>query len=331
MKAVIPVAGVGSRLRPHTHTQPKPLIPVAGKPILGHIVEGLLDAGITELVFIIGYLGDKIKMYAESNFAARAQLEFVIQEPRRGLAHALWLARDTLKHETAFLMVLGDTIFGQEDLLKVLAAEGGVLGVQRVEKPQEFGVAVIDEQQMALRLIEKPQIPTSNLALTGIYKIPQVNMLLEVLEEQIRRGIAPDGEYSLADSLSAMIARGAAFRTLRIENWFDCGRKQTLLHTNRILLERLPETAHQFPRSVIIPPVHISPGCTIEDSIIGPYVAVAENAIIRRSIVQDSILGAWSQLEGIILNRSVIGNDTSLKGNSTSVNIGDNTEIDLDA
>ncbi|MEZ4825018.1 MAG: sugar phosphate nucleotidyltransferase [Bacteroidia bacterium] len=328
MKAVIPVAGVGTKLRPHTHTQPKPLIPVAGKPILGHIIENLLDAGIRKQVFIVGYLREKIQEYVETRYAGQIEMEFVVQEPRLGLAHAIWTAREVIRDCKEILVLLGDTIFG-DDTRHIIEAEGGMLAVHQVDDPREFGIAMLDEAQYVKKLSEKPDIPTSNLALVGMYKITHIPVLLEVLEEMIHPSV--NAEYSLTDALMQMIVRGVKFRTYRVDNWFDCGRKQSLLLTNRILLERL----HDFPtgnpyNSVIIPPVYIAEGCEIRNSIIGPYTAIAENARIENSIVRNSILGAYSRLESIILNHSVIGNDTTLKGKANSINIGDNTEIDFD-
>jgi glucose-1-phosphate thymidylyltransferase len=170
MKAVIPVAGVGTKLRPHTHTQPKPLIPVAGKPILGHIIDNLIKAGITRQVFIIGYLREKIQDYVEQEFRGKIEMEFVIQEPRKGLGHAIWICRDSIRNEDELLVVLGDTIFGTYTE-RFLNMEGSVLGVKEVDRPGEFGVAVLDEQKYVTKLTEKPTIPTSNLALVGLYKI----------------------------------------------------------------------------------------------------------------------------------------------------------------
>ena len=330
MKAVIPVAGVGTKLRPHTHTQPKPLIPVAGKPILGHIIDNLIHVGIKKQVFIIGYLREKIQEYVEENYTGKIEMEFVVQEPRKGLAHALWLIENQIRGEEEILIVLGDTIFGN-DTHKVLEMKGSVLAVHMVDDPREFGIAALDKQNIVEKLTEKPEIPMSNLALVGMYKICEVDILLEVLEEIMQAGIEEEKEYDLTIALMQMIHKGVKFRTHTVESWFDCGRKQSLLLANRILLERKGMTVlDEYEGSVIIPPVYISKGCKITHSIVGPYVAIAENAQITNSIVRNSILGAYSNLESIILQSSVIGNDTSLRGKSNSINIGDNTEIDFE-
>ena len=330
MKAVIPVAGAGTQLRPHTHTQPKPLMPVAGKPILGHIIDNLCSVGLYEQVFIIGYLGDKIQDYVNQYYKDKIQATFVVQEPRRGLADAMWHCCDALQGEEEILVVLGDTFFG-EDIRKILECEGSTLGVQEVDDPRKFGVAVLDDKGFIIRMIEKPQIPTSNLASVGLYKIHNTSLLLKIAAE-MRKGLPSEsGEYLFTEAITRMIAQGEKFRTYKVENWYDCGSRDTLLLTNRMMLEReknFPE--YNFPNTVIIPPVYISENCRIENSIIGPYVAIAENTHIENSVVRNSIIGAYAHLNFIILNDSVLGSDTSLKGKAHRVNIGDSTEIDFD-
>ena len=329
MKAIIPVAGIGTQLRPHTHTQPKPLIPVAGKPILGHIIDNLIEAGVRKQVFIVGYLKEKLRHYVESTYAGQIEMEFVVQEPRKGLAHALWTAREIIAQEDEILVLLGDTIFG-DDTQVVLATEGSTLAVHRVDDPREFGIVLLDEEQYVARLVEKPEIPTSNLALVGMYKITEVGMLVDILNGMMGEVLDEGKEFSLTEALMQMIQRGVRFQSHQVKNWFDCGRKQSLLHTNRVLLGRISEEPEQrYHHSVIIPPVHIAEGCDIRHSIVGPYVAIGENAKIYNSIVKDSILGSYSRLDSIILGGSVVGNDASLRGRANNINIGDNTEIDF--
>jgi glucose-1-phosphate thymidylyltransferase len=330
MKAVIPVAGAGTKLRPHTHTQPKPMIPIAGKPILGHIIESLLEAGIEQQIFITGYLREKIQDFVMEHYGDRIEAEFVIQEPRRGLAHAIWMARESFRDTDEILIVLGDTLFG-EDIRNVLKIPGCALGVQEVDDPRAFGVAIREHgDEHVIQVIEKPEIPTSNLALVGLYKICRIPELIESLDEVVQKPVGEDEEYVLTNALMGMINRGVRFSTYFIENWYDCGKLEGLLRTNRILLERLGKLPqYSFDNSVIIPPVLIQRGCQISNSIIGPNVAISENSRIRDSIIRNSILGAFTQLDSIILRDSVIGNDTSLIGKANSINIGDNTEIDL--
>lgn len=332
IKAIIPVAGVGTTLRPHTHTQPKPLIPVAGKPILGHIIENLLAAGIKDFVFVIGYLGEKIEDFVRGRYEGQIKMEFVLQSPREGTGHAIWVARNSFRDADEILIVLGDTIF-DVDLEAVLRSLDSTVGVQVVDDPRKFGVAMLDENGYVINVVEKPRIPKSNLALVGLYRIKEVAAMLNALQNLIDTKQRGDrNEYHLTDAIMKMIGSGVRIRTHMVDNWFDCGQKESLLETNRILLERIQHLPdYVFPDCVILHPVHISENCTIEGSIIGPNVAIAENAVIRNSIVRNSILGAYSQLDSIVLNGSVIGNDASLRGKSNSVNIGDNTEIDFNS
>jgi glucose-1-phosphate thymidylyltransferase len=330
MKVLIPVAGAGIRLRPHTYTQPKPLMPVAGKPILSHIVDELLKANFTEFVFVIGYLGDKIKNYVETHYP-NLKTEFVVQEDRQGLGHAIWLARNTFKNEKQLFIALGDTVF-DTDLSPLIGPKISVLGVKEVRDPREFGVVVLDEKGFVKKVVEKPKIPHSNLALVGLYKILEVKALLSNLSHNIENNIRTNGEFQLADALQSMVDQGVKMTTAPVNNWFDCGKKEILLATNRSLLEKnnlydvdLPT----FENTIIVHPVSIGENCNIEDSIIGPYVTIGDNTNINASIIQDSIIGSFSQLKEIILNKSIVGSDTSIRGIKRSLNIGDNTEIDF--
>lgn len=330
MKAIIPVAGIGSKLRPHTHTQPKALVPVAGKPILAHIVDILITGGIKDFCFIIGYLGDKIESYISENYQDHGlNVEYVIQEPREGIAHALWCARESVRNEKEVLIMLGDTILNL-DIHEFLKMPGSVLGTKKVDTPGSFGVVEIDSQDNVKRLVEKPKIPKSNLALVGIYKLTKPKLFVESIEAIIDKGIKTLGEYQLTDALMEMLQHGESMSIFPVNNWYDCGKKDSLLEANAILLssDEFMETAgYDFPNTVIIPPVSIAENCHIEHSIIGPYVAVGEETLVRNSIIKNSIIGSYSRLDVAVLNGSVIGSDTILKGPSQSLNIGDNTEI----
>ena len=330
MKVIIPVAGAGIRLRPHTYTQPKPLIPVAGKPILAHIIDELLEADFREFVFVLGYLGEKIKNFVQNRYK-NLKCEFVFQNDRMGLGHAIWLAQEEIKNEKELFIALGDTVFDM-DLSEMLKSPTSSLGVQEVKDPREFGIVLLDEKGFVKKVIEKPKIPHSNLAIVGLYKIMEVKQLIDALEYNIQNDIRTKGEFQLADALQRMVEQGVKFTTVRVNNWFDCGKKEILLETNKTLLEKnnvydvdLPS----FENTIIVHPVSIGDGCEIKDSIIGPYVTIADNTKIDASIIQDSIIGSYSYLKEIILNKSVVGSDTSIRGIKRSLNIGDNTEIDF--
>ncbi|AMR28148.1 glucose-1-phosphate thymidylyltransferase [Hymenobacter psoromatis] len=331
MKAIIPVAGIGSRLRPHTHTQPKSLVPVAGNTILGHIIDRLLGAGLTEFVFIIGYLGEKIEQYVRRHYPD-LDATFVVQEPREGLGHALWVARDTFRHDPeGVLIMLGDTIV-DVDLPAMLRYPGSVLAVKEVKTPSLFGLVETNDNGQVSRVVEKPRIPKSNYALVGLYKIANAEKLAESLEWLISTGRRTHEEYQLTDALMHLIDEGEPMLTTTVDNWFDCGRKETLLEANARLLDR-PEFREErdypeFPNTVIIPPVSIGTGCRIEHAIIGPNVAIGDRTIIRHTIVSDSIIGSYSELSSAVMSDCIVGSDASFKGLNHSLNLGDNTEID---
>lgn len=329
MKAIIPVAGIGTRLRPHTHTQPKALIPIAGKPILGHITDGLIEAGIKEFIFIIGYMGDKIEQYIQQNYT-NIKSEFVIQTTGKGVGHAIFLAKDLIQPTDEILIVFGDTI-ADMDLASVLNAPTSMLGVKKVEDPRLFGVAEVNDNGTIKNLAEKPAIPKSNLALVGVYKIKEAALLLEALQNNVAKQLKTHGEYTLTDALMEMVKQGVVFKTFNVDNWFDCGKKDILLETNALLLKRLNNDAskYKFENTIIIPPVFIGQGCKIANSIIGPNVSVGENAILNYATIKDSIIGPYAQIEYAILHRSLIGNDALLKGMIQSLNIGDSTEINF--
>ncbi len=330
MKAIIPVAGVGTRLRPHTYSQPKPLIPVAGKPILGFIIDRLVKAGCTEFVFVIGYLGEKIESFVKETYP-NLSTRFVIQNKREGLGHAIYLTKDFVKQGEDIFIVLGDTIF-EADIETVMQMPGSALGLKRVDDPRDFGVAEVDEAFNITRVIEKPAIPKSNLALVGLYKIKESDALFTALEQIIKHEFKTQGEYHLTDALMLMIQQGIAFKGFKIQNWYDCGKKDILLETNAILLKKANLTNEQhsgFQNTIIIEPVSIAANCDIKNSIIGPNVTLGENTSVNYAIVRNSIIGNDATIDDVVLHDSVIGSDTFIKGLSQSLNIGDNTEIDL--
>jgi glucose-1-phosphate thymidylyltransferase len=329
MKAIIPVAGAGTKLRPHTYTQPKALIPLAGKTILSIIVDQLIEAGIKEYVLVVGYLGDKIQDYVKEHYP-QYTFHFIQQNERYGLGHAIYLTREYVGGDDVFI-VLGDTIC-EYDVESFISQEGSVLGVKKVDDPRNFGVAEMDDEGTITRVVEKPQIPKSNMALVGLYKITESKLLFDCLESMLRDGITSNDEYSLTDALECMIRSGAIFRSSKVQNWFDCGKKDTLLESNATLLKKLGgviSEEHEFENVIIIPPVSISAGCEIRNSIIGPNVAIGEKTNINYSIVKDSIIGSFSKLFDVVLHDSLIGSDTEIKGETRTLNIGDNTEIDL--
>ncbi len=328
MKAIIPVAGAGTKLRPHSYTQPKALIPLAGKTVLSIIVDQLREAGITDFIFIVGYFGKKIEDYVRQLYPD-LKISFVHQADRQGVGHAIQLTRSHVGEEEVFV-VLGDTIC-EFDIQAVMSSPHSMVGLRKVDDPREFGVAEVDADGKLIHVVEKPQIPTSNLALVGIYKIRETKLLFDCLQQNMEAGVQSRGEFSLTDALECMIVAGADLRSFRVENWFDCGRKETLLESNQVLLKKFApaEAINPYENCVLIPPVSIGQGCNIRNSIIGPNVAIGDHSTVEESIVRNSIIGSYAKLMDIVLTDSVIGSDTQLKGESRSLNIGDNTSIDL--
>ena len=330
MKAIIPVAGAGVKLRPHTYTQPKALIPIAGKTILSFIVDQLQEAGIREFVFVVGYLGEKIQAYVKQAYP-HLVTHFVYQDERLGTGHALKLTQSIIGNDE-ILIVLGDTICEYE-VKEVVQSAVSMLGVKKVDDPRKFGVAEIDSEDNVEKVIEKPTIPKSNMALVGIYKIRESEMLFNCLGQLVDDDITTNGEYNLTDALQCMIAKGATFKAFRVRNWFDCGKKETLLESNATILKKhggnVNPTSHAYENTIIIPPVSIGPGCQIKNAIIGPHVAIGSNTKINYSMVRDCIIGSYTNLDEVVLDNSLIGSDASVKGLSRNLNIGDNTEIDF--
>lgn len=332
MKAIIPVAGTGKRLRPLTYTQPKPLIAVAGKPIISFIIDQLLAVGVTDFVFIIGYLGEKIRTYVEDTYP-EINKNFVNQEERMGSAHAIWLGREYFTDANELFIFFGDSII-DADLTGFLKSPESCVGIQRVEDPRKFGVVEIGEDGCISNLVEKPRIPMSNLAMVGCYKIREVNRFIEACAYNLDNNIQSIGEYPLTDALNRMRLWGIPLKPIRVEHWWDCGRKEILLETNATFLARPgygDDDPPAYDNSIIVHPVRIGANCRIHNSIVGPNVTIGANTVIENAIVDNSIIGDYAHIQEILLRDSVIGNDASIKGIHKSLSIGDNTEIDLGA
>jgi glucose-1-phosphate thymidylyltransferase len=329
MKAIIPVAGAGAKLRPHTYTQPKALFPIAGKNILSFIVDKISQAGVTDFIFIVGYLGEKILEYVKQHYP-HLNCKFVYQTERHGTGHAIELTKNYVGDDEVFV-VLGDTIC-EYDIDEVLQSPYNMLGIKKVDDPRNFGVAEINEEGFIERVVEKPAIPKSNMALVGLYKIRESHIMFQCLHHLFTEDIRSYGEFNFTDALECMIKRGAQFKSFKVKNWYDCGRKETLLESNSTLLKKYGGAVHesvQVDNSIIIPPVSIGPNCVLTNAIIGPHVAIGANTTVQLSNVRDSIVGSYTNLYEVVLNNSVIGSDALVKGLSRSLNIGDNTEIDF--
>jgi glucose-1-phosphate thymidylyltransferase len=324
MRAIIPVAGVGSRLRPHTYAIPKVLLNVAGRPILFHILDTIREKGIREATIIIGHMGEMIREHLLEAYPD-FHFDFVEQEERHGLGHAIYLAKHTITNDP-ILIILGDTIF-DVDLTSVLTSETSSLGVKSVENPRRFGIAELVDGHVS-KLIEKPEHPTTNLAIVGLYFIKNPQLLVSCLNELVEKDLRTKGEYQLTDALQMMIERGEKMTTFKVDGWYDCGKPETLLSTNRALLEK-KSTSRQLTGVVVNEPVYMSPTAKLSNCIIGPFTTIGANAIINESIVRNSIISEDAQVHKALLDNSIVGNGAVVRGGYKRINIGGSSEIDF--
>jgi glucose-1-phosphate thymidylyltransferase len=326
MHLIILTAGYGTRLRPHTYSKPKSLVSVAGKPMLGQILDRLSGLQIDQATIVTGYLGEQIEAYVPQHYSFPCR--FVEQTELRGQAHAILLAQDGVGGPA--LVMFGDGIIEADFAQLNSEREAGVAYVQEVQDPRRFGVAVLNDEGHITRLVEKPATPVSNLAVIGAYYFPEVQRLFSAIDHIIEQDIQIKGEYYLADALQAMIDRGERFRTASAQLWKDCGTVEALLSTNRYLLDN--GAAHEggpgtVTRSVIIPPVYIHDDARIVDSVIGPHVAVSAGATITESRIKDSIVNEGAQLRAALLRGSLIGERTEVSGSFQTMNIGTTASV----
>lgn len=324
MHAIIPVAGIGTRLRPFTHTLPKVLVNVAGKPILGHILDSLVAQGVTSATIITGYKGDLVEDYVRTTYTLN--VTFVEQEEMLGLGHAIWIARESL-HDEPVLIILGDTVF-DVDLNVLKTSQFSSLGVKFVDDPRRFGV-VLEEGGFVSRLVEKPETLVSNLAIVGLYFIRRPAELRSALETLISKDMQSKGEFQLTDALQLMVDAGEKFTTFSVDGWYDCGKPETLLQTNRFLLTKRSSMPTAPQGCVFVPPVHVDPSAIIEHSVVGPYASVSKGAVVRNSIVRDSIICDNATVADIALDQSIIGENAEVTGRFSSINIGDASIVRL--
>ncbi len=326
LKVVIPMAGLGTRLRPHTWSKPKPLVSIAGRTVLDYLMDlfkTLPDPQNAEFIFIIGYLGDQVREHIAQHYP-EIQAHFVVQEEMRGQSHALWLAREHLAGP--MVVTYADTIL--ETSFSFLKDEicDAVAWVQPVPDPRRFGVAQLNGNGRVTHLIEKPEEMSNNLAVVGFYYFRRAEDLVSAIEEQMRRKIMLKNEYFLADAVNILLDRGLSMRTENVEIWLDAGTPQALLDTNRYLLAHgRDNTAEAIRRQgvVVIPPVFIHPSAEITASVIGPNVSLGPDCAVTGSILRESIVEEGAQVTDLLLENSLLGRDVSVKGQATSLNLGD--------
>jgi len=328
MNVVIPMAGYGTRLRPHTWSKPKPLVTVAGKPVLGHVLDTIAGLpSLDEVIFVVGYLGQQVEDYVRRAYPA-LRARYIEQRELLGQSHAIWLARQHLGGP--MLMIFVDTLV-DADLSRLDGeAAGAVAFVKAVPDPRRFGVAEVGADGRVTRLVEKPQDMANNLALVGLYYFRQSADLLAAIESQMERGAQLKGEYFLADAINIMLERGLAMRVESVGVWLDCGTPESLLETNRYLLDHGRDNsadAARRPEVLVVPPVYIDPSADVRQAVIGPHVTIGAGCVVGRSILHDSIVDAGASIVDTTLAQSLIGREARIVGRHRSLNVGDSSEV----
>ena len=323
MRAIIPVAGIGSRLKPHTYSTPKVLLNVGGKPILGHILDKLSKEGIRKATFVIGHLGEMIKVYVGKNYRS-FKADFVEQEEMLGLGHAIYTALPTVDDKEIFI-ILGDTIF-DVNLKGVFRKRKSALGVKEVEDPRRF--VAVTEKGVIKKVVEKPQKLVSNLALVGLYYFSNAESLSRNLKKLVDQNIRTKNEYQLTDAIQLMIEEGEEFTTFPVDGWYDCGKPETLLSTNQFLLKK-DGKYKKYKDVVINPPVFIARDAEVKNSVIGPDTTIDAGSVIENSIIRNSIVGSNAQVTNAMLDNSIVGNNSIVKGSYKRLNSGDSSEIEF--
>ncbi|OGO25947.1 MAG: hypothetical protein A2136_01435 [Chloroflexi bacterium RBG_16_54_11] len=332
MKIVIPMAGYGVRLRPHTWSRPKQLIRMADKTVLDHVLDTfgtIPNPDSAEFIFIVGYLGSKIEEYMRS-VHPDLRVHFVEQAEMRGQSHAIFLARDHLGGP--MLMLFPDTLIETDFSFIPSETAGGVAWVKAVPDPRRFGVTELGKDGWVTHLVEKPTSVDNNLALVGGYYFQSSEELLKAIDIQMERGIQLKNEFYLADAINIMLEHGLRMRIERVETWLDAGTPDEVLNTNRYLLDHGHDNtgaASANNNIVILPPVFIHPTARVENSVIGPHAAVGANCTIQSCIIRDSIIDDNSTASDVILEHSLIGQEVRIQRRVGIMNVGDHTELTL--
>jgi len=335
MRCIIPAAGKGTRLRPQTHTKPKALLSLSNRPIISHILDSVIEAGITEIIIIVGYEKEKLIEYIKLNHSQNCDLIFIEQKERKGLGHAIYTALEYLDGEPV-LIALGDSLY--ENSFSQMVQEfnkypewDGAITIKEVNNPQSYGIVITEEDSVIIKEVEeKPKHPRSSKAITGIYIIRNSLKLNYALSELLKRNqLGISGEIQLTDALQLIIERGGILGTIDSGKWFDCGKKAALLSANEYVLSKKdqPSIKSRLNNSIIIPPVAIAENCMIINSIIGPYVSIDKGTHIERSIISSSIIGAHTAIKNASIHDSLVGDEVELKGGLTDLDIGDHSKI----
>lgn len=331
LKVIIPVAGKGTRLRPHTLLIPKTLINVADRKIIDYIMSIVSGVEVEEYIFIVGHLGELVENYMRKAYP-KVNKRFVYQDNPKGLAHAISLAKGYLSSMDEVLIILGDLIFFTDVRKVMLETEKGEhrIGVINVEDPHRYGVVILEKDGKYIReMVEKPSKPISNLAISGIYYFSRAKPLIDAVEYIIENNIKTKNEYQLTDAMMEMVRRGEKIGVFETEEVYDCGSKEKLIEANSKLLKKFHSngiSGINVKNSVVLPPVYISPNALVEDSIIGPFVSIHEGALVKNSIIRESIIEERARVEGMVIEKSLIGQESVVEESFRELNIGPHSE-----
>jgi glucose-1-phosphate thymidylyltransferase len=323
MNVILPVAGLGTRLRPHTWSRPKPLVSLAGKTVLDHVLDRLEPLDIDRVVFVTGYLGDQIEEYVRENYSFDSV--FVEQDHPKGQSHAIIQARGKISGPT--IVLFPDMVFEADMTGLIESGVDGAVFVKEVPDPSRFGVVIVEDGRIT-KLVEKPDEPVSNLAVMGVYYFRQIEDLFKAIDTQLEQNIQTKNEFFIADALQLMVNGGANLSAPTASVWEDCGTSDALLDTNRYLLQQL-DGRPESNGAVYISPVYVDPSAIVTSSIIGPYASIGANAVIDGSIIRDSIIDDGASVRSAVLERSLVGRKAVLTGNAMRVSVGDTSEVDL--
>lgn len=321
VNVIIPVAGEGTRLRPHTHAVPKSLLYVAGKPILGHILDSLEGMNIDNFAIVLGTKGEAIIDFCNTY---PYEFKYVLQEKRLGLGHAVYIGAQALEGPT--LVLLGDTII-DIDYKKFCTGKANMLAVKEVDDPQRFGVVEV-KGDTVINVVEKPKHPKSNLAIVGLYYFHDISKVRNAVEYIIEKDIKTKNEYQLTDALKYLLENGEKFKIQRIDNWYDCGTVAALIETNRYLLKKT-HYHKKMGDSIVLPPVFIADSAKITQAIVGPYVSIGENVSVKNSIVRDSIINRGAIVENALLTESIVGENAVVKGGYKRLNVSESSLVEI--
>lgn len=330
LTVIIPMAGFGTRLRPHTWSKPKPLISVAGKTVLSHVLDVLstaTDLDSSEMVFIVGYLGDQVRTFMRENYP-QVKTHYYIQEEMRGQSHAIALARQHLEGPTLILFV--DTIVDDDMSFLMESDEEAIIWVKQVEDPRRFGVVEVGEDGFVRGLIEKPDTMENDLAIVGMYYFLRGEDLMTAIDRQLSEDIITKGEYFIADAIDLLLKDGLELFPKVVDIWLDAGLPETVLSTNRYLLDQGRDNSTEVAKRKgvkIRPPVYIHPTAEMIDSEIGPHVSIGSGCEISGSKISDSLLGERAKVTRADLTGSIIGARAIVEGAKGIINIGDDSEV----